>query len=219
MASTSTPYGLKPINNIGGQAYNGGAIREFKVAANNSAAIYNGDPVVLSSAGLPSAATATPTAIRVTATSADATAGIVGVCVGARYVDSSGQQQYNHYLPANLATGGASEIYVRVMDDPDTLFKIKGTAALGTFNSGTNGSGWPGAIGKNASLTFATASTANGNSGVMLTVGANGGSLAATTTLAMRIVDVVRDTEDDTYPEFIVKWNVGVHSYQNPLGV
>jgi len=219
MASTATPYGLKPVNNIGGQSYNGGAIREFKVAANNSAAIYNGDPVVLSSAGLPSAATATPTAMKITATSADGTAGIVGVCVGARYVDSNGQLQFNNYLPANMVTGGASDVYVRVMDDPDTLFKVKGSAALGTFNSGTNGSGYPGAIGKNAALTFATASTSSGNSGVLLTVGSNGGSLAATTTLAMRIIDVVAGTEDDTYPEFIVKWNVGVHSYQNPLGV
>ena len=52
-----------------------------------------------------------------------------------------------------------------------------------------------------------------------LVVGANGGSLAATSTLAMRIVDVVRGTESDTYPEFLVKFNVGVHSYTNSLGV
>jgi hypothetical protein len=38
------------------------------------------------------------------------------------------------------------------MDDPDALLQIQGTAALGTFNSGTDGSGWPGAIGKNAEL-------------------------------------------------------------------
>jgi hypothetical protein len=106
------------------------------------------------------------------------------------------------------------------MDDPDALFQIQGTAALGTFNSGTDGSGWPGAIGKNAALGFGTAgSTTTGNSGVNLVVGANGGSLAATTTLAVRIVDVVQGTQTDDYPEFIAKLNVGVHSYNNPLGV
>lgn len=220
MASTATPYGLQPVNLIGGQSYNGGVIREFRVAANNAAAIFNGDVVVLSSAGLPSALGTTPVAIKIPTTSADATAGIVGVCVGSRYVDSNGQQQFNNFLPANMVTGGASDVWVRVMDDPDAIFKIKGTEALGTFNSGTDGSGWAGAVGKNAALGFGTAGrVASGVSGVNLVVGTNGGSLAATSTLAMRIVDVVRGTESDDYPEFLVKWNVGVHSYTNSLGV
>lgn len=220
MASTATPYGLQPVNLIGGQSFNGGVIREFKVAANNSAAIFNGDLVVLSTAGQPSAVSATPTAVKITATSADATAGIVGVCVGSRYVNSEGQPTYNNFLPANLVTGGASEVYVRVMDDPDALLQIKGTAALGTFNSGTDGSGYPGAIGKNAALGFGTSgSTSTGKSGMNLVVGSNGAGLAATSTLAVRIVDVVAGTESDDYPEFIVKLNVGVHSYTNSLGV
>jgi hypothetical protein len=220
MASVASPYGLRPINLIGGQAFNGGVIREYKVASNNSAAIFNGDLVVLSTAGLPSAVGSSPVAIKIPATSADATAGIVGVCVGARYTDSTGIVQYRQYLPANLITGGATDVFVRVMDDPDALFQVQGTAALGTFNSGTDGSGYPGAIGKNAALGFVTGgSTATGNSGVNLVVGANGGSLATTSTLAVRIVDVVQGTQTDVYPEFIVKLNVGVHSYNNPLGV
>jgi len=219
MASVASPYGLRPINLIGGQAFNGGVIREYKVASNNSAAIFNGDLVVLSSAGLPSAVGSSPVAIDIP-NAADATAGIVGVCVGCRYTDSVGIIQYRQYLPANLITGGATDVYVRVMDDPDALFQIQGTAALGTFNSGTGGSGWPGAIGKNAALGFGTSgSTATGNSGMNLVVGSNGGSLAATSTLAVRIVDMVDGTQTDTYPEFIVKLNVGVHSYTNSLGV
>ena len=219
MASVASPYGLRPINLIGGQAFNGGVIREYKVASNNSAAIFNGDLVVLSSAGLPSAVGSSPVAIDIP-NAADATAGIVGVCVGCRYTDSTGIIQYRQYLPANLITGGATNVFVRVMDDPDALFQIQGTAALGTFNSGTGGSGWPGAIGKNAALGFGTAgSTATGNSGMNLVVGSNGGSLAATSTLAVRIVDMVDGTQTDAYPEFIVKLNVGVHSYTNSLGV
>jgi hypothetical protein len=219
MASTASPYGLRPINLIGGQAFNGGVIREYTVATNNSAAIFNGDLVVLSSAGLPSAVGSSPVAIDIP-NAANATAGIVGVCVGAQYTDSTGIVQFRQFLPANIITAGATNVIVRVMDDPDALFQIQGTAALGTFNSGTDGSGWPGAIGKNAALGFGTAgSTTTGNSGVNLVVGANGGSLAATTTLAVRIVDVVQGTQTDVYPEFIVKLNVGVHSYNNPLGV
>ena len=224
MSTVATGYGFKPLNLIGGQSYNGGVIREYKVAANNTAAIFNGDLVVLSSAGQPSAVvTTSPVSMKIPATSADATAGIVGVCVGARYVNNATKQPvYYNFLPANAVTNSVSgtEVFIMVMDDPDALFQIKGSAALGTFNSGTAGSGWPGAIGKNAALGFGSGGNATtGVSSFVLTVGSNGGSLAATSTLALRIVDVVRGTEADDYPEFIVKLNVGVHSYNNSLGV
>lgn len=219
MASVLSPYGLRPINLIGGQQF-GGQFREFKVASNNSAAIFNGDLVALSTAGLPAAVTSTPVAVKIPATSADATAGIVGVMVGCRYINSFGQLIFQQYLPANTITGGGTDVWVRVVDDPDALFQIQGVNALGTFNSGTNGSGWPGAIGKNTTLAFATGgSTVTGNSGMNLSVGSNGATLAVTATLACRIVDMVRGTEGDTYPEFVVKLNVGVHSYYNSLGI
>jgi hypothetical protein len=35
----------------------------------------------------------------------------------------------------------------------------------------------------------------------------------------MRVVDVARESITDTYPDLIVKFNVGVHSYYNSLGV
>lgn len=221
MATVATPYGLKPVQMIGGSPYNGGVIREYKVSANNSAAIFFGDLVQLSSAGQPSAVSSTPTAIKIPATSADATAGIVGVMVGARYVNPSTKQPiWTNYLAANTITGGATDVWIQVMDDPRAVMQVKGTAALGTFNSGTAGSGWPGAIGKNAALGFGTAgSTTTGVSGVNLVVGSNGGSLATTSTLAVRIIGLVAGTESDDYPEFYVKFNIGVHSYDNSLGV
>jgi len=219
MAATASPFGLKPINLIGGQAFNGGGVREFKVAADTTA-FYFGDVVQLSSAGLPARILATPTAIKIPATAADATAGIVGVCVGIRYVNPATKQQlWGQYLPANAITAGYSDVFVQVVDDPDQLFQIQGSAALGTFNSGTGGSGWPGAVGKNAALGNFVGNATTGLSGVNLVVGTNGASLAATSTLAMRIVDVVPGTQTDAFPEFIVKFNVGVHSYTNSLGV
>lgn len=221
MASVASPYGLKPVQLIGGAPYNGGVIREYKVAANNSAAIFNGDLVALSTAGQPSAVGTSPVAIKIPATSADATAGIVGVCVGARYVNPATKQPvWSNFLPANVITGGGTDVWIMVMDEPRGIFQVQGTAALGTFNSGTSGSGWPGAIGKNAALGFGTAGNATtGVSGVNLVVGSNGGSLAVTSTLAVRIVGLVSGTESDAYPEFLVKLNVGVHSYDNSLGV
>ena len=219
MSSVATPYGLGPVQKIGMQSFTG-AFREFPVKANNSAAIFNGDLVVLSTAGLPSAVGTTPVAIKVPATAADATAGIMGVCVGSRFIDAnSSQLTFRNFLPAGQITAGASEVFVRVHDDPDTIFRIKGSAALGTFNSGTDGSGFAGAVGMNAAIAFAGGSTSTGLSGVNLIVGSNGGSLAATSTLALRIIEVVPGTETDDYPEFFVKLNVGVHSYQNSLGL
>ena len=220
MASVATPYGLRTIQAMGGRPFSGGSVREFKMSANNAAGIFNGDLVELTTAGQPQRRASTPLAQVLAETSVNATAGIVGVCVGARFINAQGQFINSHFAPANLITGGASDVWIRVMDDPYALFQIKGTEKLGTFNSGTAGSGWPGAIGMNASLTFVgSPSVTTGNSNVALTVGTNGGSLAATSSLALRIIDLVRDTEGDDYPEFIVKLNVGVHSYNNPLGL
>jgi len=82
MATTASPYGLKPINLIGGQAFTGGTIREYRLTTNNTDPIFNGDLVKLT-AGVPSTVTATPVA--------GTTLGIVGVCVGVRY-QLAGQQ-------------------------------------------------------------------------------------------------------------------------------
>jgi len=219
MATTASYKGLVPVNMIGGSPYNGGARREYKVASNNSAAMFTGDLIALTTAGQPAALTATPTAEDINA-GADAQAGTMGVMTGCRYVDANGVQQFAQYLPINSITGGFSDVHIFVNDEPRQLYRVVGSEALGTFNSGTDGSGFPGAIGKNAQLgNFSSGSTTTGNSGVNLLVGTNGAGLVVTNTYAVRIVDVVRGTESEAYPEFIVKFNVGVHSYDNSLGI
>ncbi len=207
MASTATPFGLRAINLIGGQVF-AGSFREYKLSTNNSNAIFNGDIVQLSSAGNPQALTATPTA--------GTTAGIVGVCVGVRYVTPGlNQPQYAQYCPAGAITAGYTDVYIRVIDDPDALFQVQGSAAFGTLTNGAAG-----AVGKNAALgNFSAGNTLTGNSGVNLVVGTNGASLASTSTLAMRIVDYDENTATDTYPDLIVKFNFGTHSYYFATGV
>jgi hypothetical protein len=207
MASIASPYGLKPVNLIGGQAY-AGATRDIRLSTNNTAAIYNGDVIQLSAAGNPAALSATPTA--------GTTAGIVGVCLGVRYTNpATRQSSWAQFLPANAITSGYTDVFIIVADDPDTVFQIQGTAAFGTLTNGANG-----AIGKNAALGFGTAGSATtGNSGVNLVVGTNGASLASTNTLAMRVVGVVQGNELDAFPEILVKFNQGVHSYYFSTGV
>ena len=215
MATTSNPYGLKPINLIGGQAFNGGVIREILMTTNNSAPIGFGDLVQLgaAAAGQPTVVTATPTTSSV---------GLVGVCVGVRYqlaTQQLGYPLYAQYLPANAVTAGYTNIYVRVMDDPDALFQCQSlgsitvgsigkTIALANFSAGTGST---------------TVNTTTGNSVVALSA-----SVANTSALACKIVDLVNanstfggnfpSNPGDAYTDCIVKLNFGVHSYYQSAG-
>lgn len=208
MASIASPYGLRPVKLIGGQPY-AASTREIKLSTNNAAAIYTGDVIQLSAAGNPQSLSATPVA--------GTTAGVIGVCVGVRYAlpaASGGAFMYGQYLPANAITNGYTSVYIQVADDTDVIMQVQGSAAFGTLTNGADG-----ARGKNAALGNFGGSTATGNSTVNLVVGANGASLATTATLAVRIIGVVPGTESDTYPEILVKWNQGVHSYEFATGV
>ena len=137
---------------------------------------------------------------------------------GCSYISAEGQLLFKNYLPANLISGGATDVKILVNDDPNTVFQIQGSAALGTFNSATNGSGYAGAVGKNAALTTLGAgdSTATGKSGMALLVGTNGGSLAVTSNTSYAYYCCCSGYGKlTTYPEFLVKFNPGVHSYTN----
>lgn len=215
MATVSSPYGLKPISMIGGQSFTGGTIREYLMTTNNSAAIYNGDLVQLgaAAAGQPTVVTATPTTSSV---------GIVGVCVGVRY-QLAGQQLgyplFAQYLPANAVTAGYTNIFIRVVEDPDQLYQVQSlgsigygsigkTIALANFSAGTGSS---------------TGNTTSGNSVVALSA-----TVANTSALACKIVDLVNSSSTfggnfpsnpgDAYTDCIVKLNFGVHSYYQSAG-
>ena len=214
MAATSSPYGLKPINLIGGQAFNGGVIREILLSDNVATAFYVGSVIVLDANGNPSTIAASPTGMDIP-NATDADPGILGVCVGVRYVDPSlGYELYGQYLPANAITSGYSQVFIRVCDDPDQLYQVQGTDAFGTLTNGPAG-----AIGKNAALSGFGGSATTGLANTQLDIGVDGANLADTSTLAMRIVDVVSETALDNFPDVIVKFNMGVHSYTNSLGV
>lgn len=205
MASSATPFGLKPINLIGGQSFNGGAIREFLLPSNVAAAYYTGSIIYMNTNGVPTMIAATPTA--------GTTAGILGVCVGVRYTDPNLKYTvFGQYLPSGAYTSGYRDIYIRVCDDPDQLYSIQAATAVGTKTNGARG-----AIGQNAPLTGFSGSATTGLANTALDTGTNWATCASTNTLAMRIVDVI--TPDDTYPEVVVKFNQGVHSYLFSTGV
>jgi hypothetical protein len=200
---------------IGGQSFTGGTIREYLMTTNNTAAIFNGDLVQLgaAAAGQPTVVTATPTTGSV---------GIVGVCVGVRY-QLAGQQLgyplFAQYLPANAVTAGYTNIFIRVVEDPDQLYQVQSlgsitygsigkTIALANFTGGTGSS---------------TGNTTSGNSVVALSA-----TVSNTSALACKIVDLVNSSSTfggnfpsnpgDAYTDCIVKLNFGVHSYYQSAG-
>ena len=220
MATVAGPYGLKPINLIGGQSFNGGVIREFAVTTNNTAPICNGDLVQIT-AGVPTVVSATP--------AAGTQKGLVGVCVGVRY-QLAGQQLgyplYAQYLPANAITAGYTNVFIRVIEDPDQLYQVQAagsvtytsigkTAALGNYTGGTSST---------------TGNTTSGDSVINVTGSLSSGVLtvANTSALAVKIVDLVNSSSTfggnfpsnpgDAYTDLIVKLNFGVHQYYQSAG-
>ena len=205
----SAPYGLKPINLIGGQVF-AGSTRQIPIAASYTTAIYNGGVVTLVAGGTiensPLADDATPLA------------GVVGVFLGCSYINPSTKQlTFSQYWPG---VAGATNILAFVADDPDQLYKAVNVA--GTTVDNTASGLLPAylgqtMVGSNARLVLNTGSSTTGDS----KVGIYSAAGATTASLPLRIVDVVPDTANSAgaYVEFIVKLNFGYHSYNNAVGI
>jgi hypothetical protein len=205
--TVSGPYGLIPINLIGGQVF-AGATRQIPIGSSNDTAIFFGDVVKLDSAGLLQKDTGTSAATP------------VGVFLGCSYTDPTFGKVFRQYYPADTA---ASDIMAYVQDDPDALFKVAITTAGSQTVSGVTRT----AVGNNSALIQGTGSTTTGNSAVSISA-----TTATTLSLPVRIIDVVPETANaaGSYTEVIVKWNapyydettttvVGGHQYLNPVGV
>jgi hypothetical protein len=203
--TVNAPYGLVPINLIGGQVF-AGATRQIPIASAYDVSIFNGDVVKLSSDGV---------LVKDTGT---ATATPVGVFLGCSYTDATFGKIFRQYFPADTV---ASDIMAYVADDPDQLFKVAVTAA----GTSTISSVARTAVGNNSALIQGTGSATTGNSAVSISA-----TTATTATLPIRIVDLVEETRNTSggYTEAIVKWNApnvtsqtvaGGHQYLNPTGV
>ena len=205
--TVSGPYGLKPVNLIGGQVF-AGATRQIPITTstvNLNAAIFYGDVVTLLSTGTvaasPLAADTSPLA------------GVVGVFLGCSYTNASTKQPiFAQYWPG--AASGITDAVAFVADDPDQLFKV---ASVGATANSTGLVIAPVAqtmIGTNATLVLNTGSTTSGDS--KAGVYANN----VTTSLPVRIVAGVEGTAvAGSFAELIVKLNFGYHSYNNAIGV
>ena len=201
--AVTAPYGLLPINLIGGQVF-AGATRQIPIASNSATAIFYGDIVKLASTGLLVQDTGTDAATP------------VGVLLGCSYTDPTYGKTFRQYYPGAV---NASDIVAFVADDPDQLFKVavvSGTTVV-TYVNRTS-------VGNNAVLVQNLGSTVTGNSAVAII-----DATATTNTWPVRVIDVVPETAIAGYPgsytEVIVKWNepttgaAGGHQYRQATGI
>lgn len=197
--SVSAPYGLLPINLIGGQVF-AGSTRLIPIPTNSSTAIFYGDVVKLTDAGVLAKDVGTDAATP------------VGVFLGCTYTDPTFGKTFRQYYPG---TTNITDVQAYVLDDPDALFKV---AVCAAYNSSTITYVNRTAVGNNAVLAQNTGSTITGNSKVGIDDATN-----TTSSWPVRIIDVVPETAIAGYPgsytEVIVKWNQGMHQYLNPTGV
>ena len=197
--TVSAPYGLKPVNLIGGQVF-AGATRLMQIASGYATNIFYGDLVKRISDGTIEKDTGTTTATP------------TGIFLGVQFTNgSTGQVQQQQFYPASQSIKSGTQIFAVVADDPDTLFQVAVVSGTTTIS----GVGIT-AIGNNATLVQNAGSTTTGNSAVAIL-----DSTATTNTLPIRIIDVVRDTATaaDNFPEVIVKINATMHQYNNATGV
>ena len=198
--TVSAPYGLKPVNLIGGQVFAGGT-RLMQIASGYATNIFYGDLVKRIADGTieldNGTTTATPN----------------GIFLGVQFTNgSTGQVQQQQFYPASQAIKSGTQIFAVVADDPDTLFQVVSCNATTVVTAMGIA-----AIGSNVALIQNAGSTTTGNSAVAI----NTTTLATTPALPIRIIDVVRDTATgaDAFVEFIVKININTHQYTTPTGV
>ena len=200
MATTAAPYGLKPVNLIGGQAY-AGSTRQIKIASAYGTNIYNGSIVSIVTAGTLEVVTT------VGSNSSVFPAGTVGVFVGCSYTDpNSSQKTFSQYWPASTS---ASDAVGYIVDDPDVVFQVQADATMAQATLGANA---PLAAVQSTS----TGSTTTGNSTSALD------ATVATTTQGFRVVGFVNSPDSavgDTYTDVLVKFNIAQHSYTNATGI
>jgi hypothetical protein len=165
------PYGLKPVNLIGGQVF-AGSTRELPITYNYATSIFYGDFVTLVRGDLQ----------RITV-STGVVGTIIGVFLGCSFTDPVTKQKRFSQNWVQTPTGDAVAI---VCDDPDTVFKavmLSGTTVVA--------SGARAMIGQNLAAVNNTGNSNTGNSlnGVLADT-----SIALTAALPIRVVGLVPDT-------------------------
>ena len=169
----AAPYGLKPINLIGGQVF-AGSTREYAIPYGYATNIFYGDLVGLSRGNIERLTVSTGTLGTVT-----------GVFLGCSYTNPTTKQKtFAQYYPASTSAG---DIMAIVCDDPDTVFKAAICSATTVMASGAQAM-----VGQNLAMINNTGNVNTGNSANALLAPTN--TPATTDALPIRVLGIVHDT-------------------------
>ena len=168
MANKDAAFGLKPSRMMGGGAYTGGQSR-YRIANNQSGAIFQGDLVKQLTGGTVSRA------------AASSTVPVVGVFNGCQFTDPTSKEvTFSNHYPGSVA---AADIIAFVIDDPDTVFEVQADDTFpvadlfGNFDIVDQST---------------TGDTSSGRSNVELDVTTG----ATTTTLPLKAIDISQDPDN-----------------------
>jgi hypothetical protein len=166
MANLLEKFGLRPSRQLNGSPFIN-AQNRYRISANNTTAIFQGDLVIPTTSGT------------ITRYVAGTTNAVVGVFNGCFYTDPTTQKPtWKNYYPAST---NASDITAFVIDGPNTVFEINASGVIaitGLFS--------------NYDVVNTTGSTQTGISYVQL----DGGSANTTNTLPLMAIDISQDPQN-----------------------
>lgn len=169
MANKDAAFGLRPAHMMGGAPYSGGQSR-YRIANNQSGAIFQGDLVKQLTGGTVSRA------------AASSTVPVVGVFNGCQYTDpTTSEQVFSNYYPGGVA---ADDIVAFIVDDPNVVFEVQADDTFpvadlfGNFDIVDQAT---------------TGDTRSGRSNMELDVTTG----ATTTTLPLKAIDISQDPDND----------------------
>jgi hypothetical protein len=167
------PYGVKPVNLIGGQVF-AGSTRNLPIQYNYGTPLYNGDLVTLL-AGYVVLATYPVSTTNTT----------VGVFLGCYYTNPTTKQRlFSQYYPGNVTAGDITAI---IGDDPDQVMKVAVTTTAGGTTIGSASSIL---VGANMAGGTQTGSASTGNSGMSVV-----SAVATVSGGGFRVLNLVPDTQ------------------------
>jgi hypothetical protein len=163
MANVLEKFGLRPSRQLNGSPFIN-AQNRYRIAANNTTAIFQGDLVIPTTAG---------TITRYVAGTSNA---VVGVFNGCFYTDPTTQKPtWKNYYPAST---NASDITAFVVDGPDTVYEINANLSFVVAD-----------LFQNYSVTNVSGSTQTGISQVQLDVATSG----TASTFVVQAIDISQD--------------------------
>jgi hypothetical protein len=163
MPNVVEKYGLKPVRQLNGSPFIN-AQNRYRIASNNTTAIFQGDLVTPLTSG---------NITRMVANTSNVTVGVFNGCF---YTDPTTQKPtFKNFYPGTIA---ASDIIAFVVDAPDTVYEIKADATFAVAD-----------LFKNFQMTDVTGNTATGISLVQLDVSESG----TTGTYVVQAIDITQD--------------------------